>query len=242
MEGPLGIAIVVFVVIGVCVQLAIALRNRYVHQVRANGGDVEGWADAEKDVEGFEEELALQLQGELDNAIKYSTPLLDQKDLNSAEVSSAQSSPPQVRFDKTADESSWTTFKRESRSKLEHLAKSLNILSTPPELVEEDPATPPPSYTATQSQQQHSPRRQLPLLSPDGESLAERNVLVNAKQYSRILKRRYARQLIEEYFRSQSRPMGLKLSGSSMRRMRGPGGRFLSADELRAIENDGVMA
>ena len=206
-------------------QLAIALRNRYRY-VKVD----ETW-EAEKDVERFDAELELQLQGELDEAIKSSAPF--------PEDVSTTTSPLQVRFDETADESSWTSFKRESKSKIEQLAKTLNFLSDDDKMAQDEldnlsPNTPPGSMTQLSQQHQHSPRRQLPLLDGDG-ALAERNALVNAKQYSRILKRRYARQLMEDYFRSLPQPKPARTLGS-MRRLRGPGGRFLTAEEVRQVE------
>jgi hypothetical protein len=150
----------------------------------------------------------------------------------------------QVRFaEEVEDESSWTTFKRESRAKLQQLAKSLHLLAKDDDSVEED-STDDTLATSdglleppmTEIHHQRFVRRQLPLLDADG-GLAERNVLVNAKQYSRILKRRYTRQLMEDYFRSQPKrkPATLGHTGS-MRRPRGQGGRFLTTEEMRLME------
>ncbi|KAG9009792.1 Transcriptional activator [Tulasnella sp. 427] len=62
----------------------------------------------------------------------------------------------------------------------------------------------------------------------DGEALDEEPLYVNAKQYHRILKRRVARQRLEEVHRlSRQRK-------HAMRRPRGPGGRFLTAAEIAA--------
>ncbi|RMZ78082.1 hypothetical protein DV737_g4009, partial [Chaetothyriales sp. CBS 132003] len=74
-----------------------------------------------------------------------------------------------------------------------------------------------------------------------GASGAEETPLyVNAKQFHRILKRRVARQKLEEQLRLTSKGRKPYLHESrhnhAMRRPRGPGGRFLTADEVAALE------
>ncbi|KAF1813667.1 hypothetical protein P152DRAFT_385858, partial [Eremomyces bilateralis CBS 781.70] len=68
----------------------------------------------------------------------------------------------------------------------------------------------------------------------------ESPLYVNAKQFHRILKRRIARQKLEEALRLTSKGRKPYLHESrhnhAMRRPRGPGGRFLTADEVAALE------
>jgi nuclear transcription factor Y alpha len=73
----------------------------------------------------------------------------------------------------------------------------------------------------------------------------ESPLYVNAKQFHRILKRRVARQRLEEALRLTSKGRKPYLHESrhnhAMRRPRGPGGRFLTAEEVAEIEkNKGV--
>lgn len=70
----------------------------------------------------------------------------------------------------------------------------------------------------------------------------ESPLYVNAKQFHRILKRRVARQKLEEQLRLTSKGRKPYLHESrhnhAMRRPRGPGGRFLTADEVAAMERE----
>lgn len=70
----------------------------------------------------------------------------------------------------------------------------------------------------------------------------ESPLYVNAKQFHRILKRRVARQKLEEQLRLTSKGRKPYLHESrhnhAMRRPRGPGGRFLTAEEVAAMERE----
>lgn len=98
------------------------------------------------------------------------------------------------------------------------------------------PAMPPPPPHAPVQQSQPSPE----LVSGTAE---ESPLYVNAKQFHRILKRRVARQKLEEQLRLTSKGRKPYLHESrhnhAMRRPRGPGGRFLTADEVAAMEKKG---
>jgi hypothetical protein len=87
--------------------------------------------------------------------------------------------------------------------------------------------------------EQHAP-------SPDVAGGAEEAPLyVNAKQFHRILKRRLARQKLEEQLRLTSKARKPYLHESrhnhAMRRPRGPGGRFLTSDEVAELERKRIL-
>ncbi|KAI9676537.1 MAG: Transcriptional activator [Caeruleum heppii] len=99
-----------------------------------------------------------------------------------------------------------------------------------------------PSVPPQMSQQAPPPPQQHPQ-SPEMVSggAEESPLYVNAKQFHRILKRRVARQRLEEALRLTSKGRKPYLHESrhnhAMRRPRGPGGRFLTADEVAAMES-----
>jgi len=90
---------------------------------------------------------------------------------------------------------------------------------------------------AAQAQHQQSP--DVPVTSATEES----PLYVNAKQFHRILKRRMARQKLEEALRLTSKGRKPYLHESrhnhAMRRPRGPGGRFLTAEEVALMDARG---
>ncbi|KAF2874875.1 CCAAT-binding transcription factor (CBF-B/NF-YA) subunit B-domain-containing protein [Massariosphaeria phaeospora] len=99
-------------------------------------------------------------------------------------------------------------------------------------------AAPRPSVPP-QMAQQAQPHQQSPELVA-GAPAEEAPLYVNAKQFHRILKRRLARQRLEDALRLTSKGRKPYLHESrhnhAMRRPRGPGGRFLTADEVAAME------
>ncbi|KAK1250270.1 hypothetical protein MKX08_010273 [Trichoderma sp. CBMAI-0020] len=92
---------------------------------------------------------------------------------------------------------------------------------------------PPPMPPAPAMQHPQSPEM------PAG-AVEESPLYVNAKQFHRILKRRVARQRLEEQLRLTSKGRKPYLHESrhnhAMRRPRGPGGRFLTAEEVAAMD------
>jgi len=96
------------------------------------------------------------------------------------------------------------------------------------------PGVAPSQMPAPQMQHPQSPEM------PAASGAEESPLYVNAKQFHRILKRRVARQKLEEQLRLTSKGRKPYLHESrhnhAMRRPRGPGGRFLTADEVAALE------
>ncbi|MCJ1442464.1 MAG: Transcriptional activator [Stictis urceolatum] len=109
-----------------------------------------------------------------------------------------------------------------------------NAMPPPPHSLPQQPPAPP------QAVSHNSPE---PAAAPGAAE--ESPLYVNAKQFHRILKRRVARQRLEEALRLTSKGRRPYLHESrhkhAMRRPRGPGGRFLTAEEVADMEKKGEL-
>lgn len=242
MGGPFGVVVVLLLIVGVCIQVAITIHHKYAKRTH----------DTEKGGDDIAAELELQLSNELNDAIKssitYHSETNGKLDGNPAPYSQAVATPRVSFVDTTDDVTSWNAFKLDGRAKLKRLARTL--LPKPEfgavpfnravnshgdvSIGQDHPVN------GTSRQQPSHAQQVLPLPVSNGSSEVKKAVLVNAKQYNRILKRRLTRQLIEDYFRSRPavKTASLRDHGVSgcMRRPRGPGGRFLTPEEIRQME------
>lgn len=228
MEGPLVFAALVVLCIAACARFVIELRSRQHASDR----------DTERDADHFTAEAKLQLLHELDNAVKSATQLHERSWASQA-FQPSPASPTKVTFadddhavvqrtalnaetnsrsEDTADATASPFANAERRGLLQHL--KVDTYPSPQQL----PL--PPSKT---------------LSMQSGFDDTERAILVNAKQYERILKRRATRQLIEKYLesrRDKNAKYGLNgrklppTSNACLRFPRGPDGRFLKGDAL----------
>ncbi|PGH14651.1 hypothetical protein AJ80_05831 [Polytolypa hystricis UAMH7299] len=117
-----------------------------------------------------------------------------------------------------------------------HVQNAQPVMNHPMQRPSGPPSMPPPQSHQPVQQSQPSPE-----MVPSGPT-EEAPLYVNAKQFHRILKRRVARQKLEEQLRLTSKGRKPYLHESrhnhAMRRPRGPGGRFLTADEVAAMEKN----
>jgi LAS superfamily LD-carboxypeptidase LdcB len=99
-------------------------------------------------------------------------------------------------------------------------------------------------HSSTQNSQlqssQGSNLQPTPILQPSPTQ--DEPLFVNARQYHRILKRREARQKYEQQQQEKKQFVHLSRHLHAKKRPRGPGGRFLSAQELEQLKHNNEAA
>jgi len=131
-------------------------------------------------------------------------------------------------------------MQQQAQRRMSHTVPSPALPSQQPQHAMSAPVRPPTQSSQQSVQQPAQQAQQSPEVAPAAGTAEESPLYVNAKQFHRILKRRMARQRLEEALRLTSKGRKPYLHESrhnhAMRRPRGPGGRFLTAEEVAAIE------
>lgn len=134
-----------------------------------------------------------------------------------------------------------TQMQSDQHRRMSHSVNSPAVHNTPGQA---HVGAPRPTAQQQQPQAPPAPQQQSPEVPVAGAN-EESPLYVNAKQFHRILKRRMARQKLEEALRLTSKGRKPYLHESrhnhAMRRPRGPGGRFLTADEVAQMEANGTL-
>lgn len=128
---------------------------------------------------------------------------------------------------------------QQQQRRMSHAIQSPAVQGPPGQQSMAAPRPPTATQQPPQPPQQHQQSPEVPVAGANEES----PLYVNAKQFHRILKRRMARQKLEEALRLTSKGRKPYLHESrhnhAMRRPRGPGGRFLTAEEVAQMEARG---
>lgn len=131
-------------------------------------------------------------------------------------------------------------MQQQAQRRMSHTVPSPAVPSQQNQNVMNQPLRPPTQPSQQPAQPPPPQPQQSPEVVPAAGSAEDAPLYVNAKQFHRILKRRMARQKLEEALRLTSKGRKPYLHESrhnhAMRRPRGPGGRFLTADEVAAME------
>ena len=178
MEGPLGIAVFSLVVIGLCVQAAVTFYSKYR----------KASYDAEKDADTIASELELQLQSELDDAIKSTVPVVDMRPDDGVPAATK----PHVRF----------AGIEASLDDKPHIATQPN--QPPVHTPGERPGPGHPFQSIRLPPTEETPS--MSYLAPNDSFKGDAEpIFVNWKQFHRIMKRRVARQKLEAALRAHGR-------------------------------------
>ena len=224
MAGPLSLAFSALLVFGACIQVIMALRRKYVLS----------FYDTEKDADVVAAELEAQIQGELQKAIEQPDPTGIFWGEKSKEDSLAATivTTPRVTF---ATEVGDRIFG--DTSSAERNVSPRNALRTNVDAYDaiHKAATSQPEDTTSKYPESDSQIQRTSLVST-GSLEQQRALHINPKQFHRILKRRMARQMIEQLFNSSSPKLFNQKTNVYMRRPRGPTGRFLTQEEIKALE------
>ncbi|KAK3700026.1 Transcriptional activator [Vermiconidia calcicola] len=224
MAGPLSLAFSALLVIAACIQLVMALRRKYVRS----------FYDTGKDAHVVAAELEAQLQGELQEAIELAHPsgIFGSKNEREDSLAAPTVTTPRVTFATDLGERIFEDISSVERNGSPRNAVRAN--SDADHAMEEAAASHHDDTTLKQPESDFQIQRTT--FASTGSVEQQRALHINPKQFHRILKRRMARQMIEQLLNSHSRKGFSQTATGCMRRPRGSGGRFLTEEEIKALD------
>ena len=227
MAGPTGLVVLFLLVIGTFIRCLMHFRHNRK----------ERHSDAEKCADVVAGEVKLQLYRELDQAIERSS-------IGSPKHDSKPANPSYTVFDSaTRAGVHHHQYQREADLVEMQSKTDLHALATPE--VAASKARGQSRYIASSVNlagfEKLPPAQQSRDMTLSPAHLEDSPLFVNPKQFHRILKRRAARQMLEEALRLNAKLTGRSIgrkpsSNGCIRRARGPGGRFLTADQIKQME------